>query len=91
LGPHTRVLDVAAGRGASALILATLFGCEVVGLDYSRKNVEMATHEAARHGLGDKVAFYCGDAERLPFEDDAFDAIICECALCTFPDKEAAT
>jgi SAM-dependent methyltransferase len=90
LSPQTRVLDVAAGRGASALTLAARFGCEVVGLDYSRKNVELATLEAASKGLANKVAFYCGDAERLPFADSAFDAIICECALCTFPDKKAA-
>lgn len=90
LGPDSRVLDVAAGRGASALALAARFGCEVTGLDYSRRNVESARHNAREQGLGDRVAFYCGDAERLPFADRAFDAIICECALCTFPDKRSA-
>ena len=40
--PQTRVLDVAAGRGASAIFLAERFGCEVVGVDYSRKNVDAA-------------------------------------------------
>jgi hypothetical protein len=39
LGPQTRVLDVATGRGASAFTLATRFGCEVIGIDYSRRNV----------------------------------------------------
>jgi arsenite methyltransferase len=29
-------------------------------------------------------------AERLPFADGSFDAVICECAFCTFPDKQAA-
>jgi arsenite methyltransferase len=90
LGPQTRVLDVAAGRGASALTLAARFGCEVIGLDYSRRNVESARHDAGEQGLADTVAFYCGDAERLPFADGAFDAIVCECALCTFPDKQSA-
>lgn len=31
-----------------------------------------------------------GDAESLPFPDASFDAVICECAFCTFPDKSAA-
>jgi len=31
-----------------------------------------------------------GDAERLRFPDASFDAVICECAFCTFPDKNAA-
>jgi SAM-dependent methyltransferase len=90
LGPQTRVLDVAAGPGASALTLAARFGCEVIGLDYSRRNVELGRHHLGEQGLADRVAFSCGDAERLPFADGAFDAIVCECALCTFPDKVAA-
>jgi arsenite methyltransferase len=90
LGPDARVLDVASGRGDGALVLAARFGCEVVGLDYGRRNVVAATNEARARGLTDRVAFYCGDAERLPFADGTFDAVICECALCTFPDKPTA-
>lgn len=90
LGPDARVLDVASGRGDGALVLAARFGCEVVGLDYGRRNVEAATNEARLRGLADRVEFCCGDAERLPFADGTFDAVVCECALCTFPDKRAA-
>jgi arsenite methyltransferase len=36
------------------------------------------------------VSFRQGDAERLPLKDASFDAIICECAFCTFPDKPTA-
>jgi ubiquinone/menaquinone biosynthesis C-methylase UbiE len=91
LGPQTRVLDVAAGRGTSALTLAARFGCEVVGLDYSRRNTDTAKREAAARGVSGKVIPCCGDAERLPFADGSFDAIVCECALCTFPNKRSAT
>jgi SAM-dependent methyltransferase len=90
LGPQMRVLDVAAGRGTSALTLATRFGCEVIGVDYSPRNIEAAKRLAGERDLGDKVTLYCGDAERLPFGDASFDAIVCECALCTFPNKQAA-
>jgi arsenite methyltransferase len=31
-----------------------------------------------------------GDAEELPFTSASFDAILCECAYCTFPGKPAA-
>ena len=88
--PQTRVLDVAAGRGASAIFLAERFGCEVVGVDYSSKNVDAANEEARANDLCGKVVFQSGDAERLPFPAASFDAVICECALCTFPDKQAA-
>lgn len=90
LGPEARVLDVASGRGDGALVLASRFGCEVIGLDYGRRNVEAARNEARVRGLTGTIAFYCGDAERLPFAEGTFDAVICECSLCTFPDKPAA-
>ena len=87
---ESRVLDVAAGRGTSAFTFAARFGCEAIGLDYSRRNVEAAKRAASARGLSKKVSFYCGDAERLPFADGAFDTIICECALCTLPNKPFA-
>jgi arsenite methyltransferase len=37
-----------------------------------------------------RFPFNGADAERLPFADGSFDAVICECAFCTFPDKLAA-
>src|SRR5260221_1493482 len=90
LEPRNRVLDVATGRGTSAVTLAARFGCEVIGLDYSRRNIEAAKRDASERGLSKTVTFYCGDAERLPFADGSFDAIVCECALCTFPNKQSA-
>jgi arsenite methyltransferase len=36
------------------------------------------------------VQFEKIDAETLPFADESFDALICECALCTFPQKALA-
>ena len=90
LTPRSRVLDIAAGKGTSATFLANRFGCEIVGVDYSRSNVEEAVAAAAAKGLSQKVFFQWADAEQLPFPDDSFDAVICECAFCTFPNKHAA-
>jgi ubiquinone/menaquinone biosynthesis C-methylase UbiE len=90
LGPGPRVLDAAAGTGASAIHLARRFGCRVTGLDLSPANVATATEAAARMGVAALTEFIAGDAESLPFADQSFDAAICECAFCTFPDKPAA-
>jgi arsenite methyltransferase len=90
LGPDDRVLDVAAGRGTSALHLARRFGCAVVGVDLAPANVAAANELAGSAGLADRVRFEVGDAERLPVEDGAFTAAVCECAFCTFPDKPTA-
>jgi ubiquinone/menaquinone biosynthesis C-methylase UbiE len=90
LSPASRVLDVASGRGTSALALAESFHCQVVGVDLSEENVRLATEAATQSDRQHQVSFQLGDAERLPFEDNAFDAIVCECAFCTFPSKQIA-
>ncbi len=90
LGPSSRVLDVASGAGGSAFFLAERFGCAVVGIDYSERNVQLANEAATKKDVSTPVRFEVGDAERLHFANGAFDAIICECAFCTFPNKAAA-
>ncbi len=90
LTPESQVLDVASGNGTSAFFLAERFGCHVVGIDYGAQNIAQANSLAAVKGLASRVHFGRGDAERLPFQDASFDAVLCECAFCTFPDKSAA-
>ncbi|MGH2391689.1 MAG: class I SAM-dependent methyltransferase, partial [Chloroflexota bacterium] len=85
-----RVLDVAAGTGGSAIHLANRFGCQVTGIDLSEANVAAAQEAAARAGMTSLTHFVAADAEGLPFPDASFDAVICECAFCTFPDKPTA-
>jgi arsenite methyltransferase len=90
LNSDSLILDVASGKGTSALFLAGRFGCRVVGVDLSEENVKQASAEALTQGLDKQVEFRLGDAEALPFESSLFDAIVCECAFCTFPGKAVA-
>lgn len=90
LGPGRRVLDVASGTGESAVILARQFGCAVTGIDFGAGNVAESTARAEAEGLADQIHFHTGDAEKLATFDASFDAVICECAFCTFPNKRAA-
>ena len=90
LRPGLSVLDVASGKGESAIHIAQQFGCCVTGVDFGGANVEESRVRAAAAGLGDLVSFVEGDAEELNFPDGAFDAVICECAFCTFPEKHRA-
>ncbi len=90
LTSESRVLDAASGTGATAIFLAEHFRCDVLGIDYSTQNVQQANERAQAKGVGARVHFEHGDAESLPVSDASFDAVICECAFCTFPDKFAA-
>jgi arsenite methyltransferase len=84
------VLDVASGSGRSAVYLAERFGWSVTAIDLADEHSTTVAAAAARAGVSDRVAFVHGDAEALPFADGMFDAVICECALCTFPAKAVA-
>jgi arsenite methyltransferase len=81
VGPGDVVVDVACGPGTSALQLARESGCEVIGVDLAPP-----TDPADEP----RVRFVRGDAEALPLEDEGVEGALCECALCMFPDKQAA-
>jgi arsenite methyltransferase len=85
-----RVLDVASGRGTTARLLAAERGATVLGVELSPRLTTGAEQAASQDGLGHLVTFRTGDAERLPVDGPRFDVVLCECALCTFPDQAAA-
>jgi demethylmenaquinone methyltransferase/2-methoxy-6-polyprenyl-1,4-benzoquinol methylase len=66
--PGERILDVAAGTGTSSAALAHR-GAAVVALDFSAGMI------AEGRRRNPKLEFVEGDAERLPFGDDEFDAV----------------
>jgi ubiquinone/menaquinone biosynthesis C-methylase UbiE len=90
LRPGQRILDVASGPGTTAFLLASEFDVEVAGVDLGELAVAKANLLAAENGVADRVTFHHGDAERIPLPDASVDAVVCECAFCTFPDKATA-
>ena len=74
-----RILDVACGPGAVAAALAGR-AREVVGLDATPAMLEQARMHCEKAGLSN-VRFEHGKAEELPFDADAFDAVVTRLAL----------
>jgi SAM-dependent methyltransferase len=68
-----RVLDVATGSGNAALAAARR-GCLAVGVDYVSALLERGRIRADAEHVA--VEFIEGDAERLPFPDATFDAVV---------------
>lgn len=91
LKKESKVLDLACGIGTTTIFLAKEFGCSVTGIDLGEKNIEMAKKNSENAGTKNQTYFQIGDAETIKFENDTFDQIICECALCLFPDKTQAS
>jgi len=66
VGRNSRVIDIACGKGTTAILLAEKFGCEVVGIDLEPELIDKATRLTQKKGLGGKIAFQVGDALCLP-------------------------
>ncbi|PYM16880.1 MAG: methyltransferase type 11 [Candidatus Rokuibacteriota bacterium] len=71
--PHWRVLDVAAGTGHLSRALAPRVA-HVTAVDLTPEMLEDGRRQAAKDGIAN-VTFEEGDAERLPYGDDAFDMV----------------
>jgi SAM-dependent methyltransferase len=73
----SRVLEYGCGQGSHAFYLAGR-GAVVTGIDLSDVAIDQGRERARREGLD--ITFRVMDAERLDFQDDAFD-LICGVAI----------
>src|SRR6185437_14623413 len=90
-----RVLDVGCGRGllllgaAQRLTTGTAAGVDLwSGVDLSGNRPEATLENARRAGVADRVEVKDGDAQRLPFADASFDAIISSLVLHNIPSQD---
>ena len=85
------VLDVATGTGDLALEIARMRpGADVVGLDFVPRMLNSAMDKTAAAGYGGRIRYLIGDAMRLPFADDHFDAAAIAFGLRNIPDRLGA-
>ena len=87
LAPGTQVLDIACGTGNLTLPAART-GAAVTGVDIATNLLEQARSRAAAEGLA--ARFDEGDAEKLPYPDASFDAVISMFGVMFAPRPELA-
>ena len=73
LMPPLTIVDLGAGDGAFALLLAQR-ATQVIAVDSSAKMLEFGREQTARHGI-DNVEFRLGDMEEPPVEDASVDLV----------------
>ena len=88
--PRGRALDLATGTGDIAFRLAAA-GWDVVGLDVTRRMIELArSKSAAGSGTRSVPDFLVGDMLALPFPSGSFDVVTAGYGLRNVPDLRAA-
>jgi ubiquinone/menaquinone biosynthesis C-methylase UbiE len=71
------ILDLGTGPGYLPIeIVKRAPDIHIVGIDLSRKLIQMAQVNASKAGLSEQLSFEVGNAGRLRFENDAFDMVI---------------
>lgn len=70
-----KVLDVATGTGDLAITIQKQTSAQVIGLDLSQKMLDVAQQKIEKLNLKENISLIKGDAEKLPFPDNNFDAV----------------
>jgi len=88
LSESTHLLDLACGSGKPTLRIATKTGCRVSGINLHSEGIANAKANAKELALETQAEFFQGDAaQRLPFENASFDAVMCIDAINHLPDR----
>lgn len=84
------ILEPGFGSGQALVALARMTGPRgsVSGLDASDGMVRAASRRLAGAGLDDRVELIRGDASRMPYPQQTFDAVFMSFTLELFPDDE---
>jgi ubiquinone/menaquinone biosynthesis C-methylase UbiE len=85
-----RILEIGFGTGHCLVELAKAVGPAgaVLGLDISDGMQRLAREVLEREGLADRVKLHCGDAARMPFDDDSLQGVFTSFTLELFDTPE---
>lgn len=70
-----KVLDIATGTGDLAIMLAENTTAQITGLDLSAGMLEIGKKKVTAKNLNNRIEMLLGDSERIPFENNTFDAV----------------
>lgn len=77
LSAGDQVLEIASGSGGPALYLAGKFHCHITGLDINEEGIKTANQHALEAGISNASFRLVDVDQRLPFDDETFDAVMC--------------
>lgn len=84
------ILDVATGTADVAILTARMVPeSKITGIDISPQMLQVGRNKILKENLQDRIDLIDGDAEKLPFGDNIFDAVTVAYGVRNFEDLEA--
>ncbi|MCD4820093.1 MAG: class I SAM-dependent methyltransferase [Candidatus Cloacimonetes bacterium] len=84
--PYSYILEVGCGVGLATSYIAKNFDCKIMAVDLRSDMLKIAKTTVKNRGVEKLVEFKIGNAEKLPFKDNTFDAVITE-SVTAFTEK----
>jgi SAM-dependent methyltransferase len=81
------VLEIASGSGGPALYLVKKFNCRITGLDINEEGIKTANQQVQNAKITDSKFQLADVNQRLPFDDETFDAVMCMDSMNHFPHR----
>ena len=81
-------IDVGCGSGILDIELARRSNFKIIGLDIDPNVKPLFEEKIRKAGLGKRISFVLGDAQKMPFGDDYADVIVSRGTLTFIPDKK---
>lgn len=82
------ILDIATGTGDLAINLAKTSASRIIGFDISPGMLEVGKKKITHKQLDHKIEMVLGDSEKMPFDDNSFDAITVAFGIRNFENLE---
>jgi demethylmenaquinone methyltransferase/2-methoxy-6-polyprenyl-1,4-benzoquinol methylase len=82
------ILDIATGTGDLAILLSETNAEKIIGLDISAGMLEVGKQKIAHKNLTNKVELILADSEKIPFDDNSFDAVTVAFGIRNFENLE---
>ena len=82
------ILDIATGTGDLAILMANTSAEKIIGLDISAGMLEVGKQKINAKNLNKKIEMVLGDSEKIPYDDNFFDAVTVAFGIRNFENLE---
>ena len=69
------ILDIATGTGDLAILMTKTNAEKIIGLDISEGMLDVGRQKINAQNLANRIEMVLGDSEKMPYDDNTFDAI----------------